>query len=124
MSLQRHTVVLLWRTLAIASLAVGVVGIVVPVLPTVPFVLVAAWAAGRGWPQLERWLLAHPVYGPMTRRWRERRAIPRNAKWFATISMAVSGSAVALFAGPPLLRFGVPATMALVAAWMWTRPDE
>lgn len=124
MNLQRHTAVLLWRTLAIASLAVGLVGIVVPVLPTVPFILVAAWAAGRGWPQLERWLLAHPVYGPMTRRWRERRAIPRYAKWLATVSMTVSGIVVALFVGPLLLRVGVPTLMALVAAWMWTRPDE
>lgn len=124
MSLQRHTIVLLWRTLAIAALAVGVIGIVVPVLPTVPFILVAAWAAGRGWPQLERWLLAHPVYGPMTRRWRAHRAIPRRAKWLATVSMAASGALVLLLVHPPLLRFGVPAVMAAVAAWMWTRPDE
>lgn len=124
MRLARGTRIVLWRLLAITSLAVGLIGVIVPVLPTVPFVLVATWAAGRGWPQLERWLLAHPVYGPMTRRWRERRAVPRYAKRFATVSMAVSAVIIVLVVGPLVLRIGVPLMMALVAAWLWTRPDE
>ena len=47
---------LLWRLLALLSLALGALGVVLPVLPTVPFLLLAAWAAGKGWPALETWL--------------------------------------------------------------------
>ena len=70
----RATARWLWRVLALLSLALAIAGAVLPVLPTVPFLLVAAAAAGRGWPQLEAWLLAHPRYGPPIRRWRERGA--------------------------------------------------
>ena len=47
-----------YRLLALCSLALGLVGIPLPGLPTVPFVLLSAWAAGKGWPQFEQWLLA------------------------------------------------------------------
>ena len=44
------------------------IGAVLPGLPTVPFLLVAAWAGGKGWPALEVKLLNHPRYGPTLRR--------------------------------------------------------
>ena len=120
----RSTATLLWRLLAVLCVLLGAIGAVLPVLPTVPFLLVAAWAAGRGWPQLERWLLAHPSFGPPIRRWREHGAVPRSAKWFATLGM--SASAVVLwFTGLPLwVRIGVPALMAGVLAWLWSRPEK
>lgn len=52
---------LLWRALALVFVALGLIGAFLPVLPTVPFLLAAAWAAGRGWPALEDWLLGHPA---------------------------------------------------------------
>jgi uncharacterized protein len=64
--------VLAWRALAVVCVALGLVGMFLPVLPTVPFLLVAAWAAGKGWPRLETWLLDHPRFGPTIRRWRYR----------------------------------------------------
>ncbi len=114
---------LLWRTLAGAALLLGVVGIVVPGLPTVPFLLVAAWAGGKGWPALEARLLAHPRYGPVILRWREHGAIPRRAKWLARGMMLLS-AAVLWFSGLPLLaRVGIPLFMLAVAVWMWRRPE-
>lgn len=114
---------LAWRALAVASLLLGVVGIFLPVLPTVPFVLLAAWAASRGWPALEAWLLAHPRFGPPIVRWREHGAVPRRAKWAATAMMALSGAVVVFSPLPLAARIAVPLTMAAVALWLWTRPD-
>jgi len=114
---------LLWRTLAGAALVLGVVGIVVPGLPTVPFLLLAAWAGGKGWPALEARLLAHPRHGPVIRRWRDHGAIPRRAKWLASAMMLLSAG-VLWFSGLPLAaRVGIPLFMASVAAWMWMRPE-
>lgn len=119
----RHTCLLLWRTLASVSLLLGLVGVVLPVLPTVPFLLLAAWAGGRGWPSLEARLLAHPRHGPVIRQWRERGAVPRRAKWLATVMML--GSAVLLWWSPvaPWVRGAVYLVLLGVALWLWRRPE-
>lgn len=121
--MRRVVILLFWRCLALASVALGLVGIVVPGLPTVPFLLLAAWAAERGWPQLEAWLLAHTHFGPPIARWRERGAIPRKAKWLASAMMLVSTLVLWHSAVPLWLRLVIPGVMACVAAWMWRRPD-
>jgi len=121
--LPRPLRLLLWRTLALASLALGIVGAFLPVLPTVPFVLLSAWAASHGWPAFERWLLQHRHFGPPIRRWREHGAVPRRAKWLATVMMCGSALMLQFFALPPAVRIGVPALMAAVAVWMWRRPE-
>ena len=114
---------LLWRVLAVLFLALGLIGIVLPVLPTVPFIIAAAWAGGRGWPELERWLLGHPTYGIHIQRWREGGFVPRRAK-LAAISMMVISAVGLQFAPLPMAaRLGVPLVMAAVAVWLWTRPE-
>lgn len=113
----------LWRSLAVVSVVLGAIGMVLPVMPTVPFLIVAAWAASRGWPRLETWLLEHPRYGLQIRRWREHGAIPRRAKWFASLMMVASVGSLALSPAALWLKLAVPAFMAVVALWLWTRPD-
>ncbi len=115
---------LLWRALALLSVLLGLIGIVLPGLPTVPFLLLAAWAGGKGWPALETWLLNHPRHGPAIRRWRERGAVPRRAKWAATGMMTLSASLLALSAAPLSVKIGTPAVMAAVAIWLWRRPEH
>lgn len=114
---------LLWRALAVAALALAMAGAVLPVLPTVPFLILAAWAGGKGWPALESWLLNHSRYGPTLRRWRERGALPRRAKWLATGMMTLSAALLAFSPAPLAVKVGVPVAMGLVAAWLWRRPD-
>ena len=112
-----------WRTLALACVVLGLVGVLVPVLPTVPFLLVAAWAAGKGWPQLEAWLLAHPRHGADIRRWRDHRAVPRRAKWLASATMLAS-IALLIASGVPLwIKLVVPVFVLGVACWLWLRPE-
>ncbi len=115
---------LLWRALAAACLLLGLVGVFVPVLPTVPFLLVAAWAGGRGWPALEAWLLAHPRYGEHIRRWRASGAVPRRVKWTATTMMLLSAGIIMVTPLPLWLKVALPAAMGVVAAWLWCRPEQ
>ena len=119
----RLATLLLWRSVALACLALGVLGAFLPVLPTTPFLLVAAWAAGKGWPQFEAWLLAHPRFGPPIRRWRDHRAVPRSAKWAASLTMLVSATLLAASNAPLAAKLAVPAFMAMVAWWLWRRPE-
>ena len=113
-----------WRTLSALFVLLGLIGVFVPGLPTVPFLLVAAWAGGKGWPALEAWLLNHPRHGPPIRRWRDHRAVPRRAKWLASASMVVSLVLIGLSAAHPALKIGMALLMAGVAAWLWRRPER
>ncbi len=122
--LPRAVTVLLWRTLALLSLLLGLVGTVLPGLPTVPLLLLAAWAGGRGWPALEQWLLQHPRYGPGLRQWRERGSVPRRAKWAASIMMTLSAVLMAVIGVQPWALLLACATMAAVALWLWRRPEH
>ena len=115
---------LLWRVLALVFVALGLIGAFLPVLPTVPFLLAAAWAAGRGWPALERWLLEHPRYGEYIRRWQERGAVPRRAKWAATVMMTFSALLLLATGAPIAVKIGAPLFMAAVAIWLWRRPEQ
>ncbi|MFN7409705.1 MAG: YbaN family protein [Pseudomonadota bacterium] len=114
---------LLWRLLAATSLLLGLVGVFVPGLPTVPFLLLAAWAGGKGWPALEAWLLAHPRHGPAIRRWRDHRAVPRRAKWLASATMLASAALIGLSSAPAWLKLGMLLLLACVATWLWRRPE-
>ena len=112
-----------WWLLAYVSLGLGLIGIVVPGLPTVPFVLLAAFAAARGSQRLHRKLLAHRQFGPMVRDWQAHGAVSRRAKTLATVMM--TACAALLFATAPAwwMAASGSAIMALVAAWLWCRPE-
>ena len=114
---------LLWLLLAYATLTLGVIGIFVPGLPTTPFVLLSAYAAARGSRRLHAWLLAHRQFGPMIRDWQASGAVSRRAKRAATAMMALS--AVLMFATAPKLWMAATGTaiMAVVAVWLWRRPE-
>ncbi len=120
----RPTQILLWRLAALLALGLGIVGVALPVLPTVPFLILAAWAGGKGWPALEQWLLAHALYGPHIRTWRERGVVPRKAKLAATAMMTASAVGLQFTMLPWWVRIGVPLIMLMVAVWLWRRPER
>jgi len=114
---------LLWRALAVIALKLALLGIPLPGLPTVPFLLVSAWAAGKGWPELEVWLLNHPSYGPPIRNWREHGAISRKAKWIASVMMCFSAIVLWFSPAPLIMQWIVSAILVIVASWIWLRPE-
>jgi uncharacterized protein len=113
----------LYLVVAVLALVLGIIGIVVPGLPTTPFVLLAAWAAARSSQRLHDWLRAHRLFGPMIRDWQARGAVSRRAKWAATIAMAVC--ALIFFLTAPRIYMAATGTaiMAIVAIWLWRRPE-
>lgn len=114
---------IIWLGAGLLCLALGVVGLVLPLLPTVPFVLLAAFFFARSSERLHDFLISHPKFGPILESWQERRAIPRRAKWAASISMAAS-LGLAVFLGLKPLIIGLQAiALFAVAIYIWTRSE-
>jgi uncharacterized membrane protein YbaN (DUF454 family) len=103
------------------SLIVGIVGIVVPLLPTTPFILLTAACWSRGSVRWERWLLAHPRFGPMVIGWRRDRAIPLRAKQLAAVMMTFGSAWV--WTRMPVMPWLPALCCAAVLAWMWRLPN-
>ncbi|PRB83905.1 YbaN family protein [Pseudomonas sp. MYb185] len=114
---------LCWRFLALVFVALGLIGVVLPGMPTTVFMLLAAWASGKGWPALNAWLLAHPRFGPPIDNWYRYRAIPRRAKWLAAISMLISMPLICISANVLWVQWLVPSVMCVVLLWLCTRPE-
>ena len=70
--------------------ALGIIGILLPVMPTAPFILLAAGCWARSSKRFHFWLINHKYFGKYVRDWEENHAVPRYAKWLATIMMSLS----------------------------------
>jgi len=114
---------ILWVPIGFAALAIGAIGAVLPVLPTTPFVVLAAFAFGKGSPRLRRWLADHRWLGPTIRDWETHGAIARRYKYLAGAMMALTllGSALAGLA--PWVLALQALCMILAALYVLTRPD-
>lgn len=113
----------LYFVAGLVMLALAVIGALVPVMPTTIFVILAAWCFGRSSPRLEAWLLDHPRFGPALVAWRREGAIPRRAKAFAAVGMAL-GFVLFLEAVHPRwpLALLVATLIGLCAAYVLSRP--
>lgn len=111
--------------LAFAGLCIALafIGVWVPGMPTTVFVLMAAWAAMRSSPRLHGWLESHGIFGPLLRNWRLHRAVSRRAKWVAALTMGFCS--ILCFATAPRVWMAWLGTaiMAIVATWLWLRPE-
>lgn len=113
-----------WLVIGLVLTALGLIGVVVPLMPTVIFLILAAGAFARSSPRLEAWILDHPRFGHFVRDWRERRAIPLRGKLFSIGGMTGGYTVFLLAARPELpLAMAVGAAMALIAAWIFSRPS-
>ncbi|WP_151710460.1 YbaN family protein [Acinetobacter brisouii] len=114
---------LFWRMLVIIFLVLAIIGAILPGVPTTVFLILAAWAASKGWPQVDAWLLKHPKYGPTLRNWREHGTVPRKAKYWASGMMLLSGIIMLFTKAPLLVKLFTDVTMLIVAIWLWQRPE-
>ncbi|MEH1710361.1 YbaN family protein [Acinetobacter pittii] len=114
---------LFWRSLVVIFITLGIIGAILPGMPTTVFLILAAWAASKGWPQMDDWLLNHPKYGPTLRDWRANGTVPRKAKWIASIMMAISGLIMLFTSAPLWVMVFTDTIMFIVAVWLWLRPE-
>ncbi|MDF2417837.1 DUF454 family protein [Acinetobacter beijerinckii] len=114
---------LFWRSLVVIFITLGIIGAILPGMPTTVFLILAAWAASKGWPAMDAWLLKHPKYGATLRNWRENGTVPRKAKWIASIMMLLSGILMLFTNAPFLVKVFTDLTMLIVAIWLWMRPE-
>ncbi|HSX61782.1 MAG TPA: YbaN family protein [Tahibacter sp.] len=120
----RHRLVrAFWLSVAGICLVLGIIGIVVPGLPTTPFILLAAFAAGRGSERLHAWMRNHARFGPMLRDWEREGAVSRRAKCVATATMLASSVVLFLISPRWWMAAIACATMFIVAIWLWLRPE-
>lgn len=68
-------------------------------------------------------MLAHPAWGPHIRQWRERGAVPRQAKFLACFMMAGSGLTIWLTPLPLWSKVLVDVTLISVGVWLCARPE-
>ena len=115
--------ILFWRSLVVIFVTLGFIGALLPGMPTTVFLILAAWSASKGWPQVDAWLLNHPKYGSTLRSWRENGTVPRKAKWFASIMMLISSIMMLLTNAPLLVKLFTDLIMLSVAIWLWLRPE-
>lgn len=115
--------VLFWRSLVVLFVILGFIGAILPGMPTTVFLILAAWASSKGWPQMDAWLLNHPKYGPTLRDWRAHGTVPRKAKWLASIMMLISGIIMLFTTAPLAVKAFTDITMLIVAIWLWRRPE-
>lgn len=120
--LARPPVRVAYVALAWVCVALGAAGAVLPVMPTTPFLLVAAWAAGRGSEQLRRRLYAHPRFGPLLVDWQTEGSISRPVRWTAVIGLVASWVLLAARADDIVVPAATAIFFTLVAAFILTRP--
>lgn len=115
--------IVFWRSLVILFIILGFIGALLPGMPTTVFLILAAWAASKGWPQVDTWLMNHPKYGATLRAWRVNGTVPRKAKWIASIMMLISGIMMLLTNAPIAVKVFTDLIMLSVAIWLWMRPE-
>ena len=112
-----------WVPFGFAALAVGAIGAILPVLPTTPFVILAAFAFGKGSPRLRRWLVNHRQFGPAIREWESHGAIRRPYKYLACGLMALTFAGSALAGVAPVVLAVQAVCMIPAAIYVLTRPS-
>ena len=109
MTITARTRRVVFATLGVTAVALGIIGVFVPGLPTTEFVLAASYLFARSSPRLDAWLRGHRWLGPSLRRFKETRGMPLKAKAVSLASMwtGIGISTYALASTGPMAQVAV-----------------
>ena len=113
-----------WKLIAVLALACAALATALPVLPALPFLLLAAMAAGRGWPWLEQGLSSQATLGPILRNWRLRGTLPRSVKLAGLAGLAISAVTAWLLPIPAWLAAMTHVVLLGIGIWLIRRPTS
>ncbi len=104
--------------LGLIFVGLGTLGIVLPVLPTTPFILLAAYFFVRSSPRLHAWLMRHPRYGPMIRKFQKGQGLTLRVK-LTSLAMAYATVTVSIIVVDLLpVRIFLVVLMAIMTGYM------
>lgn len=112
-----------WRVLGVVCVGIGIANAFIPLLPSTVFLLIGAWAFGRGAPHWRERLMAHPRFGAPLRNWADGGRVSRRGKRLAAGGMAASVALSLWLIGPTTPVLGVAVGLAALATWLWRRPE-
>jgi uncharacterized membrane protein YbaN (DUF454 family) len=90
---------LLYFSLGMLFLAIGIAGIILPLMPGTVNLLIAAFFFAKSSPRMEAWMLNHRVIGPPILAWRTDRSMARKHKVLA-ITMMWCGIGLSILFAP------------------------
>lgn len=108
-----------WIGLGCTCVAVGGIGVILPGLPTTPFLILAAASFVRSSRTLYDRLMAHRIFGPLLRDYREHGTIPRRAKWLALGMMTVFVTFALIWGIPAQLAWAKVAVVVVALVGYW-----
>ena len=103
-------------TLGLFFVALGVIGIVLPLLPTTPFLLLASYFFARSSRRLNQWLLRTRLFGPMIRDWQKHRGVRLKVKIVALTMLPIVVFTSAYFGNLPWYLVVMLITLACIGA--------
>ncbi len=115
---------ILWITLGITSLFLGLIGILLPLLPTTPFLLLSAFSFSRSSERLHSWLVNHRHLGTPIRNWQESGSISRPAKVLALCVIAATFLTSLLFGVREVIIVIQAIVLGIVSVFIITRPEN
>lgn len=114
---------IIWFSVGVISIVLGLIGAVLPVVPTVPFLLLAAVGFSKSSVKIHTWLINHHYFGPPIRDWEDNQTIRRRMKVSASVAM-LGSVALTWLIGVPIQFVGMQAiVLIIVAAFIWSRPE-
>ena len=99
MQMARNRIVrVIYLSLGVFFLGMGIAGTVMPLIPTTGPILLAAFFFSRSSERFDRWLVNHRIFGGIVRDWRAGRGFSARTKAVAVTAIAVTFTITILFA--------------------------
>jgi len=106
----------------VLSTSIGLINAFIPIMPTTIFLIIGAWAFGKGAPHWREKLLQHRRFGKSLRDWEDGGRVSRRGKVLAVIGISISWLISAYWIGLTWVTGTVGVLLAAIALWLATRP--